>query len=340
MGEISRFAVDTAKSVFQVYGEDDRREIRMQKRLKRSQLMTFFARQPRSVVVLEACGSAHHWARELQKLGHEARLIPPQHVRPFVARSKNDMRDAEAIFEASLRPGIHFVPVKSIDQQCQRALHRGRDLLTRQRSQLGNSIRSMLSEIGLVAPQGVAGSASLHQLIDAGDGAIPADLLSILRRLLAQWRSLDEANQAMVETIQAAARCDERTRRCQQVPGVGPVIAHATLATMGDPKRFSSGRNFVAWLGLTPRQHSSADKVRLGHISKAGDSGLRRLLVLGAASWLRQARLRPEKASPWLRALLARRPMKVAVIAYAAKMARILWAMLRSGEDYRAPAQA
>jgi transposase len=338
--QTTRFAVDTAKSVFQIHGEDGRRTRKVQKRLRRGQFLAFFAKQPPAVVVLEACGSAHYWAGELQKLGHQVLLIPPQHVKPFLGRNKNDMRDAEAIFEASLRPGIHFVPIKTMAQRCDRALHGARDLLVRQRSQLGACIRSMLSEMGIIAPQGVAGSAQLHGLIDAGDEAIPAALLPTLRAMLEQCRGLHSAVGALGETIEAAARSDPRARQLMKIPGVGPITAHAVLAAIGDGKQFGSARDFAAWVGLTPRQHSSANKVRLGRISKAGDRSLRRLLVLGASSWLRHARAKPDKASPWLSGILARRPVKVAVVAQAAKTARILWAILTSGQDYRGPAQA
>lgn len=339
MGEFIRFAVDTAKSVFQVHGEDAARSQVLQKRLRRSQFLAFFARQASCVVVLEACGSAHHWGRELSKLGHEVRLIPPQHVKPYLKRNKNDMRDAEAIFEASLRPGTHFVPIKTVEQQCDRALHRGRDLLTRQRTQLGNAIRSMLSETGIIAPQGVAGSAKLYALIETGDAAVAPQLLVILRRLLDQWRALHAAVEAMGDQIQAAARTDPRARRLMQIPGVGPITAHAVIAAIGEGTQFRCARDFAAWVGLTPRQHSSAEKIRLGHVSKAGDKSLRRLLVLGASAWLRHARRSPDKASPWLNGLLARRPVKVAVVAQAAKTARVIWALLTSGVPYQAPAK-
>lgn len=337
MGQISRFAVDIAKSVFQVHGENASRTAKVQKRLRRGQVLSFFARQAPSVVVLEACGSAHYWARELKKLGHEVLLIPPQHVKPYLKRNKNDMRDAEAIFEASLRPGTHFVPVKTVGQQADRALHRGRDLLVRQRSQLGNCIRGMLSEMGITAPQGAAGSAKLYTLIDAGDDeAIPPELLKTLREMLAQWRNLHEAVQALDDRLVAAARSDPRARRLMQIPGVGPVTAHAVIAAIGEGKQFRTGRDFAAWVGLTPKQHSSAEKIRLGRISKAGDRSLRRLLVLGASAWLRHARYSPDKASPWLTGVLARRPVKVAVVAQAAKTARVIWAMLVSGKEFKA----
>ena len=339
MEEISMFAVDTAKSVFQVHGEDAARTVKVQKRLRRGQFLAFFSKAAPLVVVLEACGSAHYWARELTRLGHEVRLIPPQHVKPFLKRNKNDMRDAEAIFEASLRPGIHFVPVKSVDQQCDRALHRGRDLLVRQRSQLGNAIRSMLSEVGIIAAPGVAGAGQLHARIEAGDEAIPARLLAVLRPMLDQWRGLHEKAQALEDQIVAAARADQQVRRLMKIDNVGPITAHATVAAIGDGRQFRSARDFTAWLGLTPTHHASADKIRLGRISKAGDRSLRRLFVLGASSGLRQARARPDRASPWITGLLARRPVKVAVIAQAAKTARILWAVLTSGEEFRARAR-
>jgi transposase len=340
VGEITRFAVDTAKSVFQVHGEDATRTERVQKRLRRGQFLTFFARQAPSVVTMEACGAAHHWARELMRLGHEVQLIPPQHVKPFLKRNKNDARDAEAIFEAALRPGLHFVPVKPVEQQCDRALHRARDLLVRQRTQLGNAIRSMLSEMGVVAAQGVAGSAALHARIEAGDDAIPARLMAALKPMLQQWQGLHAAVQDLEKQIAAAARADEHARRLMKIHNVGPMTAHAVIAAIGDGKQFRSARDFAAWVGLTPTHHASADKIRVGRISKAGDASLRRLLILGASSGLHHARAKPDKASPWLKGMLARRPVKVCVVAQAAKTARIIWAVLTSGEDYREPANA
>ncbi|MBV8593302.1 MAG: IS110 family transposase [Caulobacteraceae bacterium] len=341
MEEISMYAVDTAKSVFQLHGEDAARTVRLQKRLRRGQVLDFFARLPGPVgVVLEACGAAHHWARELMALGHEVRLIPPQHVKPFLKRNKNDARDAEAIFEAALRPGIHFVPIKPVAQQCDRALHRGRDLLVRQRSQLGNIIRSLLAEMGIVAPPGAAGSAQLYAQIEADDAAIPPALRVTLKPLLAQWRAVHAAIEALGEQIQAAARADARVRRLMKIDNVGPITAHAMVAAIGDGKQFRSARDFAAWAGLTPTHHASADKMRIGHISKAGDRNLRRLFVLGASCGLHHARAKPDRAGAWVKGLLARRPVKVAVIAQAAKTARIAWAVLTSGEDYRSPAAA
>jgi len=335
------YAVDTAKSVFQVHGEDAARTMKLQKRLRRGQFLGFFARLPGSVtIVLEACGSAHHWGRELSALGHEVRLIPPQHVKPFVKRNKNDARDAEAIFEAALRPGLHFVPIKPVEQQCDRALHRGRDLLVRQRSQLGNAIRSMLSEMGIIAAQGVAGSAQLYARIEAGDAAIPTRLLPVLVSLLEQWRSLHATIQGLEDQIRAAALADQRVRRLMKIDNVGPITAHAMVAAIGDGRQFRTARDFAAWVGLTPTHHASADRIRVGHISKAGDRSLRRLFVLGASSGLHHARVKPDRASPWIKGILARRPVKVAVVAQAAKTARIAWAVLTSGEAFRSQATA
>lgn len=341
MEEISMYAVDTAKSVFQVYGESTDRSARGTRRLRRGQFLGFFARLPGPVrIVLEACGSAHHWARELMALGHQVRLIPPQHVKPFLKRNKNDARDAEAIFEATLRPGVHFVPVKPVAQQCGRALHRGRDLMVRQRSQLGNAIRSLMSEMGIIAPQGAAGSAQLFARIEASDAAIPAALLGVLKPLLAQWRSLHAAVRGLDDQVLAAASADAQVRRLVKIANVGPVTAHAMVAAIGDGRQFRTARDFAAWMGLTPTHHASADKMRIGRISKAGDRSLRRLFVLGASSGVHHARTRPDKASPWLQGVLARRPVKVAVVAQAAKTARIAWAVLTSGEEYRSPAAA
>lgn len=337
MEEISTYAVDTAKSVFQVHGEDAARTVKVQKRLRRGQFLAFFARLAPSVVVMEACGASHHWARELGRLGHEARLIPPQHVKPFLKRNKNDARDAEAIFEASLRPGVHFVPVKSVERQCDRALHRARDLMVRQRVQLGNAMRGMLAEMGVVAAQGSAGLARLQEAITTGDPAIPPALLPTARLLGDQWRALDAAIDDLGEQIAARARADDRMRRLMKIDGVGPMTAHAVIAAIGDGKQFRSARDFAAWVGLTPTHHASADRIRTGRISKAGDKGLRRLFVLGASSSLRHARNRLDQASPWLRGILARRPVKVCVIAQAAKTARIVWAVLTSGQEFRAP---
>jgi len=258
-------------------------------------------------------------------------------VKPFVKRNKTDARDAEAICEAALRPHMRFVAVKSVEQQSARALHRARDLLVRQRTQLGNCLRGLLAEMGVVAAQGAAGLAALLRLVEAGaDPRVPASLYATLQALARQWRALETEDEALYARIEAQARADEKARLLMTIPGVGPITAHAAIAAIGDGRQFHTARDFVAWIGLTPSQYASGEKRRSGHVSKAGDAGLRRLLTLGASAHLRQARAKPERMGPWLSGLLARRPVRVAVVAQAAKTARILWAMLTSGESYRA----
>ncbi len=340
MTEISMFAIDIAKSVLQVVGADGSGKPVLGKALRRGQVLTFFAKQSPAVIGLEACGSAHYWARELEKLGHEARLIPAQYVKPYVKRNKTDARDAEAILEAMQRPTMRFVAVKSIGQQCDRAVHGTRDLLVRQRTQLANAIRGLAYEMGIVTSPGDAGLGRLLEMIDKGDGGIPAALSPMLGALAGQWRGLEAQIKTLDRHLEALARGNPTARRLMTVPGVGPITAHAVLAAIGDGKQFRSARDFAAWTGLTPRQFGTGGKPRSGRISRAGDQALRRLLVLGASSWLRQVKIKPDKGSKWVIGLLARRPVKVAVVAQAARTARILWAILLSGQDYRAPAKA
>jgi transposase len=334
------FAMDIAKSVLQVAGADASGLPRLSKAMRRGQVLGFFAGQRASVIGMEACGSAHYWARELAALGHEVKLIPAQYVKPYLKRGKTDARDAEAILEAMQRPTMRFVAPKSVTQQCQRALHAGRDLLVRQSTQLGNAIRGLLYEMGIISPQGVGGLNRLLELVDQDDGKIPADLLSVLAPLASQWRSLQDAIEVLDRRLVRQAKADPTARRLMQIDGVGPVTAHAVVAAIGDGRQFRSARDFAAWVGLTPSLFGTGGKTRCGHISKKGDDALRRLLVLGAASVVRQAKAKPDRTSRWLAGVLARRPAKVAIVAQAAKTARILWAVLTSGEDYRAPARA
>lgn len=336
-----RFGIDLAKKVIQVHGVDAADRVVAQRQLRRSQVLDFFARRPPALIGMEACGSAHHWARELTKLGHEVRLMPAAYVKAYVRRNKTDARDAEACCEAVGRPTMRFVPVKTVTQQCARALHRGRELLVRQRTQLANAIRGQLYEMGLIAAKGSGGIKALLERIEAQDAAIPAALLACLATLAAQWRGLDAAIGGYDKQILAQARQDAAARRLMQIPGVGPITAHAVVAAIGDGRQFGSARDFAAWTGLTRTCHDTGGKASTtGRISKAGDRSLRRLLVLGASSWLRQVRAKPDKGSAWVNGLLARRPVRVAVVAQAAKTARIVWAVLTSGQDYRAPAAA
>jgi transposase len=326
--------LDLAKNVFQIHGIDSVGKVALQRQLRRGQMEKFFAELPPTVVGMEACGGAHHWARVLQKLGHEVRMMPAAYVKPYVKRNKNDERDAEGICEAMGRPTMRFVPVKSLDNQAVQVMHRTRRLLVRQRTMSANALRSALAEFGIVAAQGTKGLLSLMQLLEDPASAIPEKARMPLQVLVRQWER-QNADICKLETlIVRAAKTDEAARRLMAIPGLGPLGATAILAAVPDARVFKTARDFAAWLGLTPRQFSTGGKQRSGHISKQGDRTLRSLLTIGATAHLgHQRRLGTD--DPWLRDLLARRPFKVAAVAYAAKMARIIWAMLVTGECYR-----
>lgn len=340
MEDVATVGMDLAKSVFQVHGVDAQGQAVLRKRLSRARVLPFFAKLPRCIVGMETCASANHWARELAALGHEVRLMPPQYVKPYVKRSKNDASDAEAICEAVTRPTMRFVGVKSPEQQGVLVLHRTRLILTRQRTQLGNAIRAHLAEFGIVAPAGREGLERLTAVIgDMRDERLPqlaraclAMLVDQLGLVLAHLLETDRA-------IRADSRATELGRRLQEIPGVGPLVASALVATVPDPHAFKSGRNLSAWLGLVPRQHSSGGKERLGRITKAGDSYLRKMLFVGAMAVIRYAE-RHGTRRPWLAKLLTRRSPRVAAIALANKIGRIAWALMTSGQRYREPAVA
>jgi transposase len=305
-------------------------------------VLAFFARQAPALIGMEACGSAHHWARELIKLGHEVKLMPAAYVKAYLKRGKNDARDAEAVCEAVSRPTMRFVPVKTVERQCARAIHRARDLLVRQRTQAGNAIRGLLYEMGLIGSKGRGGIEALVERTLAADAAdIPAALMTSLRPLARQWRALDAEIDRLDKAIARQVRQDPAALRLMGIPGVGPISAHAVVCAIGDGRQFASARDFAAWAGLTRINHDTGGKTRLtGHISKAGDRSLRKLLVLGASSHLRHVRAGRTEGGAWISGVLARRPVKVAVVAQAAKTARIIWAILRSGQNYRTTAQA
>ena len=335
--QITTIGLDLAKSVFQVHGVDTSGKAVLAKQLRRGQVLGFFSKLPPCMVGMEACSTAHHWARELIKLGHTVRLIPPAYVKPYVRRGKNDAADAAAICEAVTRPSMRFVAVKSIDQQGALMVHRSRDLMIRQRTQLINALRGHLAELGLVAAEGREGVAALIALVrDEARVPLPKPMRAALLALIAQLEALHVQIYALEKSIHELHRANDASRRLETIPGIGVIGASAIAATITDPSVFRSGRDLAAWIGLVPRQNSSGGKERLGHISKQGDRTLRRFLVLGAASVLKHARAHPEK-HPWLMRLLARRPAKVAMIALANKMARIAWAVLTKGETYRAP---
>jgi transposase len=329
--------LDLAKNVFQVHGVDGLGEVVLRRQLRRGQVEGFFAKLGPAVVGMEACGGAHHWARVLQGLGHAVRLMPAAYVKPYVKRNKTDGRDAEAICEAMQRPTMRFVAVKSVEQQATLALHRTRALLVRQRTMAANALRAAFAEFGVVTAQGFGGVQALMAELPA-PAAVPPEARAALAALARHWQALSADIAALEKRIVQAARADEAARRLMEIPGVGPIGASAIVAAVPDARLFRSGRGFAAWLGLAPRQNNSAGKRRSGGISKQGDRTIRSLLILGASSHLRQERTRGVK-DPWLRELLARRPVKVATVARAAKTARIVWALLAKGERYRVPAR-
>jgi len=337
---VSTIGLDIAKNVFQVHGEDAGGRAVIRKRLGRKAMMTFFAKLPPCLVALEACGTSHYWGRTLRTMGHEVRLIPAAYVKPFVKRNKTDARDAEAICVAARRPDMRPVTIKSEEQQASRALERSRELLVKQRTQLMNSLRAMLAEFGVVAAQGARGFAELTARLTGDDPGLPETLVAALRVVLALLDKLTPAIEALEDRIKAVVKADPDMRRLSGIPGVGFLTAHAVVAAIGDGRQFARGRDFAAWAGMTAHEHSSAGKRRTIGVSRQGDSRLRKLFALGAVTLMRQARSRPERATQWRRGILARRPMKVAVIAQAAKTARIAWAVLTSGKDYAPAATA
>jgi transposase len=340
MASIVTIGLDIAKSVFQVHGIDGEGQVVVQKRLTRRKLLPFFERLSPCLVGLEACAAAHHWGRELSKLGHDVRLMPPSYVKPYVKRQKNDAADAEAICEAVQRPTMRFVAIKSRDQQSLLTLHRVRLLLMRQRVQLSNAIRGHVAEYGLVAAVGRNGLAQLIAIIgDLDDDRIPEVARASLALLVSQLNLVNEQILEMDRRVRTSARSTEVGRRLMEVPGVGPLLASAIVAAVPDPAAFKSGRSLAAWIGLVPRQNSSGGKDRLGGITKQGDRYLRQLLVVGALAVIRYAQ-RYGTRRPWLVQLLARRKTKIAAVALANKMARMIWAMMMSGERFREPEPA
>lgn len=329
--------LDLAKSVFQVHGVDAHGKVVLSKRLRRDAVLAFFANLPPCTVGMEACATAHYWAREITKLGHTVRLMPPQYVKPYVKRHKNDRADAEAICEAVQRPSMRFVPIKTEEQQSTLVLHRVRETLVRQKTQLINALRAHLAEFGIIAPSGAQKVVQLTtRLADDGEDAVPGHAKTVLQMLVDQLRDTARRIGDLDDRLREQAKSNETCRRLMTIPGIGPVIATALVATIGDAKSFTSGRHLAAWLGLVPRQTSSGGKDRLGGISKAGDGYLRRMLVHGARAVLRWWRT----SSPWLAGLLERRPVNVVVVALANKTARIAWAVMTRGETYRRPEPA
>jgi transposase len=338
--QITTIGLDIAKNVFQVHGIDATENVVVRKQLRRSQVLAFFKALPPCLVGMEACATAHFWARELTKLGHQVRLMPAKDVKVYVKRNKNDAADAEAICEAVRRPTMRFVQIKSPEQQGRLMQHRARDLLMRQRTQVINALRAHLAELGITAAQGNAGLKELLAII-AGDEdeRLPADAHAILIVLAAELQAMQTLIGSIEKRIMAQHRTSEESQRVETIPGIGVIGATAIAATVPDPKIFRSGRDFAAWIGIVPRQDSTGGKQKLGPISKQGDRYLRRILIVGAISVLRRAKENPGKY-PWLMQLLARRPFKVVAVALANKMARMAWALLAKGGTYRTPALA
>jgi transposase len=337
--QVTTIGLDIAKTVFQVHGVDQHGNVVLRQRLSRGNILAFFANLPRCVIGLEACGGAHYWARELTKVGHEVRLMPPQYVRPYVKTNKHDAADADACCEAVQRPGMRFVPVKNEQQQSLLMLHRIRDRLIAERTGTINAIRGHMAEFGMVAAQRDAGLKTLIAIIADGDDVrLPALARELLLLQLEHLRQVEARITALDGRLVRQARDDEACRRLTEAPGIGPVIATAMVATVGNARLFSSGRSFAAWLGLTPRQHATGGKERLLGISKRGDGYLRRQLMHGARSLVRLAQGREGHPWAWINALLARRPFNVVVAAVANKLARMIWALLSRGEAYRGAA--
>src|SRR5579859_2204142 len=334
--EIMTIGLDLAKSIFQVHGVDAAGKAVIRKALRRAQVLPFFSKLPPCLVGIEACGTSHHWARELIKLGHDVRLMPPAYVKPYVKRGKTDAADAEAICEAVTRPTMRFVPVKSPEQQAALSMHRSRDLLVKQRTQLVNMMRGILAEFGIDIPQGLHRALEMARAIVEGEAPdVPSDAVKVVARLSQQALDAHAQLREIERDLLAWQRKSDVALRLLTIPGIGPIGATALAASVTDPRQFRSGRQFAAWLGLTPLQSSSGGKERLGRITKMGDKYLRKLLVVGMTSLVRRAKCKPQTVDPRLVALLARKPMRVATVAMANKTARVIWAVMVRGEVYK-----
>ncbi len=341
MSEVTTIGLDIAKNVFHAHGADASGKPLFSRKISRTKLLEFFAKQPRCLVALEACGGAHHWARELTQQGHQVKLIPPAYVKPFVKRNKNDAVDAEAICKAAQRPNMRFVAIKSEEHQASALVFRTRDLLVRQRTQLINAIRGHLTEYGWVAPKGPSHIAVLRDLLDGEMGSsLPDAATPMFRTMLDLLEVLNGKTAELDKEIARRARDDVIARRLMTIPGVGPITATAIAALAPPAETFAKGRDFAAWLGLAPRQLSSGGKQKLGSITKMGERTLRRLLIIGCSAVVLQASKRGAPAGSWLEQMMARKPRMLVTVALANKTARIIWALLIKQEEYKAPVAA
>lgn len=331
---ITTIGIDLAKNVMQVHGADDHGRAVLKKQLRRAQMLPFFVNLVPCKIGIEACGSAHYWARKLQALGHTVQLIPPQYVKPFVKRNKNDAADAEAICEAVMRPNMPSVPVKNASQQAILSVHRARQGFVKARTAQANQIRGLLAEYGIAIPQGIGHIARrIPEILEDGENDLPGNFRSLLQRLADHLKALDRQVGELEVEIQLWHRENDASQKLAKIPGVGPITASALVATIGDARNFKNGRQLAAWLGIVPKQHSTGGKSTLLGISKRGDTYLRTLLIHGARAVVRIAEHRPN-ADPWLKRLLARRNKNVAAVALANKNARTLWALLAHDREY------
>ena len=337
MEKVSIIGLDIAKSVFQAHGADASGGVVFRKKITRARLLEFFASLPPCTVAMEACGGAHHWAREMAKLGHEVKLIAPKYVKPFVKRQKNDAADAEAICEAASRPTMRFVAVKSETTQASALVFRTRDILVRQRTQITNAVRGHLAEYGIVVPQGAGHFKKLVAYLEDPASPLPDEVRSTLSLLAQTATGLEEKISLLDKEITRRTREDEVARRLMTIPGIGPITATAIAALAPPASAFRRGRDFAAWVGLTPLQKSTGGKQKLGATSKMGERTLRRLLIIGAAAAVQQAVRRGAPPTTWLGRMLARKPRMLVTVAQANKTARIVWALLVKGEDYKSP---
>lgn len=332
--KLTTIGIDLAKNVFQVHGADEKGKAVLKKQLKRPQVLSFFANLAPCKIGMEACGSAHYWARKLEGLGHSVRLIPPQYVKPFVKRNKNDAADAEAICEAVMRPNMPTVPVKNVEQQAILSVHRARQGFVKARTAQANQIRGLLAEYGIAIPQGIGHIAKrAPEIIEDGENDLPGSFRGLIQRLVDHLKELDRQVGELEAEIQRWHRHSPASQKLAKIPGIGPITASAMVASIGNARNFKNGRQLAAWVGIVPRQHSTGGKSTLLGISKRGDTYLRTLLIHGARAVIRVAEHKPQ-ANAWLRKLLTRRNKNVATVALANKNARTIWALLANDREY------